>query len=161
MTNCSHCLYFHADHACASLTIGGCGGVREFYGLTDKCISALGHVRGTPICVCVKAFCITLIHTRYANATCRQKEGVAAASYAHLQQARNAICKRSHIRAHIRCVLRCVCGCVCVPGHSAFGRKQCGNVATWQEASVDGLLPDSCGAGAGLMDSGSLWGNRA
>lgn len=128
MTNCSHCQHFHTDHACASLTIGGCGGVRAFYGLTDKCISARGHVRGAPICVC-ESFCITQIHAQ-TRATCRQKEGVAAASYAHLQQVQNAICKRSHIRAHIRCVLRCVCSQVTrhLP-ESNVAMWQCGNVA--------------------------------
>lgn len=154
MTNCSHCQHFHTDHACASLTIGGCGGVREFYGLTDKCISAWGHVRGTPICVC-ESFCITQVHAQ-KRATCRQKEGVAAASYAHLQQVQNAICKRSHIRAHIRCVLRRVCARSLGICQKAMWQR--GNLAMWQEASADGLLHDSC---AGLMDSGSLWGNRA
>lgn len=129
MTNFSHCQHFHTDHACASLTIAGCGGVREFYGLTDKCISARGHVRGTPIYVC--ACVLKLLHnTNTRTDTCNvpPKRGrwrselrpLAAGSKCDLQA-------QSHPRSHPMRTSMCVCARSLGIWQKAMW--QCGNVA--------------------------------
>lgn len=129
-----------------------------------QCFSASGHVRGTPLtaCVCVKAFCITCNVPPNSG-------GLAAASHAHLQQVQSVVERFMRFASAVTSALtsdayfgKCVYVWVCVqPGHTIrlkamwhVASGKCGWAIVW-------FVRRELAKRAGLMDSCSLWENRA